>query len=208
MQAARTDFLSDDHVKAIYAVLPAWGMHRMGDTKTKVVKSEKFWASVRSCRRALEAMKGIQLASTDEGGLEDLLDGPMHEAFGKLHVSVSDAMIVANSKVLHHLLPDLVSPIDRQHTLRFFYYEQDKFVRRTPGGKIVWRTVQIPSGSDCQYAMFADMVRAVRQIVVSPELAETQPLQEPDAPFNTSLPKVADNMVVAFVKAKGKQLGL
>ena len=36
-------------------------------------------------------------------------------------MSVAAAQIVANSKALHHLLPALVPPIDREYTFRFFY---------------------------------------------------------------------------------------
>jgi hypothetical protein len=35
-------------------------------------------------------------------------------------VSTSRTQIVAGSKMLHHLLPDLIPPIDRQYTFRFF----------------------------------------------------------------------------------------
>jgi hypothetical protein len=37
-----------------------------------------------------------------------------------LKVSTSQTQIVAGSKFLHHVLPDLVPPIDRQYTFRFF----------------------------------------------------------------------------------------
>jgi hypothetical protein len=39
----------------------------------------------------------------------------------RLRVSKAEARIVANSKLLHHVLPDLVPPMDRQYTYRFFY---------------------------------------------------------------------------------------
>jgi hypothetical protein len=37
-----------------------------------------------------------------------------------IKVSTSSTQIVAGSKFLHHLLPDLVPPIDRQYTFSFF----------------------------------------------------------------------------------------
>jgi hypothetical protein len=37
-----------------------------------------------------------------------------------MKVSTSQTQIVAGSKFLHHLLPDLVPPIDRQYTFSFF----------------------------------------------------------------------------------------
>jgi hypothetical protein len=41
-----------------------------------------------------------------------------------LRVSTSETRIVAGSKALHHVLPDLVPPIDRRYTFRFFTGQQ------------------------------------------------------------------------------------
>lgn len=38
----------------------------------------------------------------------------------RLQVSTSGAQIVAGTKFIHHLLPDLIPPIDRQYTVSFF----------------------------------------------------------------------------------------
>ena len=37
-----------------------------------------------------------------------------------IRASTSETQIVAGSKTLHHVLPDLIPPIDRQYTFRFF----------------------------------------------------------------------------------------
>jgi hypothetical protein len=37
-----------------------------------------------------------------------------------IRASTSETQIVAGSKVLHPVLPDLIPPIDRQYTFRFF----------------------------------------------------------------------------------------
>lgn len=34
---------------------------------------------------------------------------------------MAEARIVANSKLLHHVLPNLVPPMDREYTFKFFY---------------------------------------------------------------------------------------
>ena len=36
-------------------------------------------------------------------------------------MSASGTQIVAGTKALHHLLPDLIPPIDRTYTIRFFH---------------------------------------------------------------------------------------
>ena len=40
---------------------------------------------------------------------------------GTTGITASDAPLVANTKTLHFLLPDLVPPIDRTYTCRFFF---------------------------------------------------------------------------------------
>jgi hypothetical protein len=42
------------------------------------------------------------------------------DVIASLRVSTSRTRIVAASKALHHALPDLVPPIDRQYTFQFF----------------------------------------------------------------------------------------
>lgn len=42
------------------------------------------------------------------------------DVIAALRVSTSGTQIVAGSKWLHHLLPDLIPPIDRQYTFSFF----------------------------------------------------------------------------------------
>jgi hypothetical protein len=42
------------------------------------------------------------------------------QVIAAIKVSTSRTQIVAGSKRLHHLLPDLILPIDRQYTFSFF----------------------------------------------------------------------------------------
>ena len=39
----------------------------------------------------------------------------------KLKIGEGETKLIFNSKTLHHLLPSLIPPIDRQYTLLFFY---------------------------------------------------------------------------------------
>jgi hypothetical protein len=42
------------------------------------------------------------------------------QVISSIRASTSETQIVAGTKVLHHVLPDLIPPIDRQYTFRFF----------------------------------------------------------------------------------------
>ena len=203
VQAARSEFLSNRHLEYVYATLACWGMHRMGDTKCKMVDFASFVQSVEACRDQLTMMRGRHLVSSDPQTLNRLLEGPIKTSFETLTVSVSEAKLVGNSKALHHIVPELIPVVDRQHTLRFFYRHQKDFKRIDPRGKITWGTVPFPKSVDEQYAVFRQMSVEARKILRTKRVRALRALDEPNAPFNTSLPKVADNLVIAFVKEMG-----
>lgn len=103
----------------VYAVLPAWGMHRMGNQKAKVVD---FHVMVDSLRAMTEAIQGLwtgRITSIADDAVAEVSNQVWNIIAG-LQVSQSETRIVAGSKALHHVLPDLVPPIDRQYTFQFF----------------------------------------------------------------------------------------
>lgn len=112
--------LADERLlELIYAVLPAWGMHRMGKQAAKVGDFARIVQSLRAQRTALEQLWPLRITTlaADDVGEAAQLAWQVISAAG---VSTSATQIVAGSKFLHHLLPDLVPPIDREYTFSFF----------------------------------------------------------------------------------------
>lgn len=98
----------------VYATLAAWGMHRMGKGGSKMVEFETFYQSMMSLKPEVEALaesNGMQLTDETWRGLEDV--------FMRMKIMASGTSIVGNSKVLAHLCPNLVAPVDREYTLRY-----------------------------------------------------------------------------------------
>jgi hypothetical protein len=113
--------LADDvFFDSLYATLAAWGLHRMGPGNTKLRELSEIRESVRAEAAGLDDLSGLII--TDVGAAErgSVVDR-VWSILTRLKVSQAAAQIVANSKTLHHLLPELVPPIDRQYTFRFFY---------------------------------------------------------------------------------------
>lgn len=103
----------------VYAVLPAWGMHRMGKQKAKVVEFSLMVESFRLMAEPIQALWNrsiTRVGANVVGGASD----QVWNIIAGLQVSQSETRIVAGSKALHHVLPDLVPPIDRQYTFQFF----------------------------------------------------------------------------------------
>ena len=104
----------------LYATLASWGMHRMGRGNTKLRDLAEIKESVCAQSGSLEKLQRIRLSSLTSAEFQRII--PLTwRVLGSLSISIAQARLVANSKVLHHILPDLVPPIDRTYTFNFFY---------------------------------------------------------------------------------------
>lgn len=104
----------------LYATLTSWGMHRMGPRGAKLVDFQTFVDSIRDNRKGIDALHGIRLAELSNRDPPSLAND-LWNILKNLKVSASKAKLVANTKALHHLLPNILPPMDREYTLRFFY---------------------------------------------------------------------------------------
>ena len=103
-------------IELIYAVLTSWGMHRMGASGSKMQPFETFQKSVVSVREDIQSLRKItpeKLSSSDWLALERVFKG--------IKVMASGTTIVGNSKVIAHLLPALVAPVDREYTMNYLF---------------------------------------------------------------------------------------
>lgn len=189
-----TNFLSDRHIEMIYATLASWGMHRMGDpkdTKAKMVEFDDFKRSILENNDKLLQMRTLRMDSCTQGEYKECLEN-LKEIYFTLKVSISDATIVAHSKTLAHILPQLIPPIDRQYTVRFFTQDNKRFF--TGSGK--YRQINLPQGIEAQYESFSKYSYRMKVLFDRCD----QQLFKIDSMFNTSYPKIIDNLIMAFVK--------
>ena len=164
------DFLSPLHIERIYAVLPAWGMHRMGkDVKAKVPMFNESEASILMNKDALETLREKNITDDD---LKEVLDHQLIKIFSEIKGSESNSILVANSKVLAHILPSLVPPIDRAYTLKFF------------------GITAIPGPLNEQKQLFSDLV--LEMALIARKVKDCG-----YARFD--LPKVVDNLIIRHV---------
>lgn len=110
----------DTWFELLYATLTAWGMHRMGPGGAKLRDLDEIRASILAHTAEIESLASLGITRLERGEAR-VVAHSLWDLVESLKVSASSARIVANSKTLHHLLPDLVPPIDRQYTFRFFY---------------------------------------------------------------------------------------
>lgn len=105
----------------VYATLTAWGMHRMGErVAAKLTDFLTFQASLRSFLNEVDDLKETSVCKLTEKETETLTKR-LARLIEKPGITASGAPLVANMKTLHFVLPDLVPPIDRRYTCRFFF---------------------------------------------------------------------------------------
>lgn len=119
-RALRAAIESDEFIELLYATLTAWGMHRMGVGNAKLVEFDEFTDGLHRRKEAIAALDGQSLPQLSRGDLKATTSQVWNIVEG-LKLSVANVRIVANSKALHHLLPELIPPIDRTYAYSFFY---------------------------------------------------------------------------------------
>jgi len=193
IKEGKKDFLSFRHIELIYATLTSWGMHRMGNpeqTKAKMVNFDVFAQSIEKNKELLTELHNEKLESTN---LEEIKD-KLKTLFKNLEGSISKSKLVANSKIMHHLLWDLIPPMDRNFTIRFFYYPKDQFFSKSKNGKRKLKNISYKNEEE--FGMFWAMLCEMKDIAKKERLK----FKITDENFDTSIPKIIDNLIMAFVK--------
>lgn len=104
----------------LYATLAAWGLVRMGGVKMH--DFGRLTQSLARCAPRIELLAGLQIEALSADKVTSVAKH-ICTIIGELEITEATAKLVANTKALHHLLPELVPPIDRKHIGRFFGWQ-------------------------------------------------------------------------------------
>jgi hypothetical protein len=163
----------------LYATLASWGLHRMGPGNAKLGDLDDLKASFRAQAPRIERLQQLRIERLDAGEVHDVADTAW-KIMADLRVGIGETLLVANSKALHHLLPGLVPPIDRNYTLRFFI-----------GRPYIYR------GRDADY--FRALYPLFHEIAVRCAGEIHGFTATPYEGMNTSITKVIDNAILGFM---------
>lgn len=176
-----TDF--ERYLECIYATLTSWGMHRMGMRGSKMVPYDVFRESVEPLRDTIG--EAAHLDWVDMTYDKWLL---IERLFKGINIMASKTTIVGNSKVMAHMIPNMVPPIDRQYTLK--YLRGSTYLRNNLDWE--WGLMKeiiseffIPIAADASFRRKADVWIA----------------DQSTYPWDTSVLKVIDNLVIAAGKS-------
>lgn len=167
--------IDDERFTALlHETLQLWGVGRRA---SRLAPLEAFRARLAAVADDVARFEGLGIGSEelDAGSAATGLD----QLIRQLSVVDNQSLIVAGTKTLHHLLPELVPPMDRRWTGAFFgWWPADPQARQTDIFTEAFRS-------------FVEIARA------------TDPARLVGAGWRTSSTKVLDNAVVAYCQAKG-----
>jgi hypothetical protein len=160
----------DQFLDALYRTLQAWGI---GVRASKLRSSQQFAVALRA--------KGTEISALEDKAIDDpQLDvnetgQQLWRLLDSLDIVANNTRIVAGSKTLHHLLPDLMVPIDRAYTQKFFCWPSPKFQYEQEA---------------CFEQAFASFAQIARR---------TNPSQYISGGWHSSRTKVIDNAIVGLI---------
>jgi hypothetical protein len=188
LEAARTqDF--ERFAEYLYAVLASWGMHRMGPGGSKMREFGEFHASLR-----LVWPIALQLRDKTPNSLSESDWSSLREVFCRIRCMASGTSLVGNSKVMAHLLPNLIPPVDREYTLKFLF-----------------RNGQITKGIEAEGEKLVQILTGffypITQSLIFQPKAEEWLTQNDRFKWDTSALKIVDNLVIGLSKmVRGEQV--
>ena len=166
----------------VYALLASWGMHRMGPGGSKMKEFDEFSDSLQKVWPAallLQEKTPDSLSDTDWDSLKAVFFG--------IRCMASSTSLVGNSKVMAHLIPNLIPPVDREYTLNFLYGNG-----------------QITNGLEVEWNILSTILRGFfYPIEKSPAfLSKTAEwlAHKKQYAWDTSHLKIIDNLIIGYTK--------
>jgi len=174
--SAKAALEDESFQKSLYRTLQAWGI---GSRRSVLRPFPEYVKALEAKVTQIQELDGLAIdqADLDVAKVGRQLAGVVQS----LDIVGNKARVVPGSKALHHVLPELVVPIDREYTQRFFEWPNPRF-QNAP--------------EQCFIEAFSAFVRVARA---------TNPEQYVANGWYTSRTKVIDNAVVGlwcWIKAK------
>ena len=169
--------------ESLYRTLQSWGIGQRG---SRLLSRAEFDRAIASAAPTVAKLDGV--AINDSSLDADAIAAQLWAVLAAMSIVDNKAPLVPCTKALHHLLPELVVPMDREYTRTFFGWHAPEFQGQgRPGGQ---RSVFTK--------IFSELVRIAR--ATSPESYVSA-----ERPWRTSRTKVLDNALVGFCIAERLQ---
>lgn len=169
---------NNDWYKALINVLQSW---HMDDRGAELLSLSAIRESFLDLSPEIHGIENEILVNQDNY-YSISVERKIWKILGSLKIGAQKTRLVVNSKALHHLLPDLIPPMDRKYTFEFFYLNPNAVQNRD---EKTFATV------------WPQFIRIAKKIEssASPYLGKG---------MHTSIPKIIDNAIIGFQKLLDK----
>ena len=167
----------DSFLRDLHSILRAWYGKR---ARLIIDFDDGFKCEIRKAARSLDGLSDLNI--TNDNHRADSVADQLWDVIGNLRLTTGEARIVSGTKAIHHLIPDLIPPMDNKYTGEFFLGRQ-----MGQGGRSVFcRIYQAFSILSILLARDEDFVERV------------------GTDFNTSITKTVDNAIIGYMQIRGK----
>lgn len=165
-----------------YAMLVAWGMHRMGSNGAKMNSYEDFNDSISLNLKEINLLKSKKLDNVTEIDMNKL-----EKIFNSLNPMLTKKKVVAVSKILAHYLPNIIAPIDNEYTFQFICQKP-----KNTNPPRNWK----------EFDLFKEIhLQLFKKVILNKKFNSKAKkwINNPNYPWDTSLPKIVDNLIVGKI---------
>ena len=170
------------HLEYVYATLASWGMQKMGPKGAKMQYFDTYRQSILCMIEKIKEAQKFDIRDMNEHKWVLI-----KEIFQGINVMASSISLVGNSKVMHHMLPNIVPPIDHEYTLDYLRGNKNIKADLDDEWQIMMGIISdffIPIASDNDFEK-----KALNWIE-----------RKNEYPWDTSILKVVDNLVIGRKK--------
>ena len=176
--ATRQEIASLAHLEYVYATLSSWGMHRMGKGGSKMRSFDTFQKSVERLQSKIQDAQSFEISEMTQRQWSVL-----RKIFRGIDVMASGTSLVGNSKAMHHMVPNIVPPIDREYTLRYLR-----------------GNTNITNDLDFEWNLMKEIISEFFVSVASDKKFKVKATEwmarSADYPWDTSIMKIVDNLII------------
>lgn len=109
-------FLADDYnAEILYATLVSWDMN------SRAAKMKYFDDFRNNLMSNIDLLQKLESSIEKEGFRSSKIPSLLQVLYDRMNLMLSNEKMVANSKVLHYLFPNVLIPIDRTNTILYLY---------------------------------------------------------------------------------------
>lgn len=167
---------NDEFLKSLRMTLSDWGLRRAG-----LVPLDEFKRELRKHKQEIQHLEQFAIETVASDRWSDLWS-----VIDSLKITGKGPRLVSGTKVLHHILPNLVVPVDRMYMGMFLFAYRPKDFESKPNEPGECERVTFRVAFQC----FSRVANAIRSKVAGYRRRNE---------VHTSITKVIDNAIFGFV---------